>query len=340
MNTGLGSIGMSALIWAAGAFAPTLASIDKDLEDPAGGHSFTVTGTNLAAASAITVGGTAGTITGTTGTTVTFTAPAKTVGSAYDVIVTTPAGAATLSSAILYWDPTQIPNCDAYLDSRLGVSLSGSDVTAWACQENGTSFVSTASFRPVRVTNVFNSTIPAIRFAPNQWVRATRRATTGQAAKCAFWVGKHTSSDTSQSSTANAPLTVVGDSTGSVFSSIGFSGGAIAHTVSPAGGAFTLTTKGSGFNDGNVRLYGVTHVDGSGGNDPLSAWSGVTQQGSTVLINFTPASDGWDSVGCGFSNLDGFDGDLGAVVVLFADISSTNHTRLHKWAQIVFGAAA
>ena len=89
----------------AGGSPPTISSLNYAQGDTiGGGQSIVVTGTNLASASAVDIGGTAQTITGTTSTTVTFTLAARAAGSGLTLTVTTPGGTAT--TTFEYWDPS------------------------------------------------------------------------------------------------------------------------------------------------------------------------------------------------------------------------------------------
>lgn len=334
-------VGPRFAVWraAAGATpAPVLSSVDFDLFDVAGGESITITGTGLGSATLCTVGGTSCTITANTPTSLTFTTPAKTAGS-YNLQVTT-AGGASNTISLEAWSPASISGIDSYFDSRKGVSVSGSDVTTWTEQTRSAAYTSVASQRPTRVLAVFGSQ-PAIRFAKPgttndaQWVKGTRRGLTN---KSIFWVGKYTSSDASQVYDGNAPLTLVGDTTGSIVTSCGLSAGVLRNMqFNPS--VWVTTDRGSGLNDGNARLMGWTHA--SGGD--LKAYVGTTQQGATATVTFN-ASNGYDVIGGGYKDNtnadDGYAGDIGAVVIVDGVVSGGDLTKLHKWSRVGFGAAA
>lgn len=87
----------------AGTPAPALSSLNFDLSDTLGGDPIVITGTNLTAASSVTVGGLGATITANTATSLTFTMPARTAG-LHNVQVTT-AGGASNTLAIEAWAP-------------------------------------------------------------------------------------------------------------------------------------------------------------------------------------------------------------------------------------------
>jgi hypothetical protein len=311
------------------AATPALTSLNFDLADKAGGTPITITGTDLGSATGCTVGGTSASITANTSTSLTFTMPAKTAGS-YNVQVTTSAGSSNTLS-IEAWSPDQITGIDSYFDSRKGVSLSGSDVTTWTEQSRSAAYTGGLGNRPTRVATVFGSS-PAIRFSPQQWVVGTRRALASGLSY--FWVGKWTSSDTTQGHPANPPLTVVGDDHSGTYGAGGASGGALSYVHYNAG--YQNTTRGSGLNDGSARLCGWTHNSASG---DIKAYVGTTQQGSTANVAYATATFSYTSVGVGWGpSVDGFDGDLGAVIVVSGVISAGDMTKLHKWARAEFAA--
>ena len=72
---------------------------------PAGGTVFTITGTNLSGAT-VTFGGNSATITSNTGTVITGTTPAGTVGTTVPVVVTTPGGTASAGAFTYLGVPT------------------------------------------------------------------------------------------------------------------------------------------------------------------------------------------------------------------------------------------
>lgn len=324
---------------------PNLTSLDFDVADTDAGDSITITGTNLSSASSCTVGGTSATITNNTSTTLTFTMPAKAAGS-YNVQVTTAAGSSNTLS-IEAWNPGQIANIDGYFDSRKGLTLSGSDVTVWTEQSRSTGYNSRASFRPTKVNSVFGAN-PAVRMNGSQYVAdSLRLLDSGTRGASVFWVGKWTSSDNTEDVyEGNCPLTVVADSSNNIVVSWGASAGVILKKT--YSGSWGQAQGGSSLNDGVTRLVGSTHDDVS--ND-LKFYIGATQTGGTVSPTYS-SSTGWTTIGGAYSDgltagspaiftaADGFDGDLGAVIIVHAVISSGDRTKLHTWARAGFGAAA
>lgn len=81
---------------------PTITTVTPNTGLAAGGTAFTIVGTNLTGATALTIGGTAATSRVIVDDThITAVTPAKTAG-AYDVVVTTPAGSGTKTNGFTY----------------------------------------------------------------------------------------------------------------------------------------------------------------------------------------------------------------------------------------------
>ncbi|CAN2226762.1 Listeria/Bacterioides repeat [Candidatus Nanopelagicaceae bacterium] len=81
--------------------APTYSSISVNSGSTAGGTATTITGTNLLGATAVTVGGAAATIVSTSDTQIEITTPVGTSG-AKNIVITTPGGTVTATSAFTY----------------------------------------------------------------------------------------------------------------------------------------------------------------------------------------------------------------------------------------------
>jgi large repetitive protein len=84
--------------------APTIGPLSPSSGSVDGGETVTISGTNFNTISdtTVTFGGTSCTVTGVTSTSITVTAPARDNGGAVDVVVTTPGGTATATSAYTY----------------------------------------------------------------------------------------------------------------------------------------------------------------------------------------------------------------------------------------------
>jgi hypothetical protein len=88
--------------------APTLSSVDVSVGDAAGSVTIVLAGTNLTGTTGVTLGGTACTgVVVDSDVQVTCVTPAKTASeTALDIVLTTPGGSATLSSAYTAWAPS------------------------------------------------------------------------------------------------------------------------------------------------------------------------------------------------------------------------------------------
>jgi formylglycine-generating enzyme required for sulfatase activity len=94
--------GLRVARWPWGASPPFLNSVAPNASVSTGGGAITITGTNLTGTSSVTIGGNHATsVVVLNDTTVTAVAPAGTVG-AHDVVVSTPAGSATLTDGFVY----------------------------------------------------------------------------------------------------------------------------------------------------------------------------------------------------------------------------------------------
>lgn len=89
---------------AAPSIVPTITSITKNAGTSAGGLTVTITGTNMAAVTAVTFDGTTATISSKTATTVVVVTPAHSAG-AVNVVVTNPSGSATSTNGYTYVTP-------------------------------------------------------------------------------------------------------------------------------------------------------------------------------------------------------------------------------------------
>lgn len=131
----------------------TLTSISPATGTAAGGTSVTLTGTNLSGATAVTFDGIAATsVAVVDGTTVTATTPAHAAGGV-DVVISTPAGSATLDDGFTYAATvtlTAVTAASGSASGGLGVTLTGTGLT-------GTTSV-TFDGMPATSVNVVNST--------------------------------------------------------------------------------------------------------------------------------------------------------------------------------------
>jgi hypothetical protein len=123
--------------------SPSVAKISPASGPTAGGTSVTITGTNLAAATSVKFGTTAGTITGNSPSSVTATSPAGAVGTS-DVTVTTPGGTSPTSSGdkFTYVGPpsvTGISPTNGPSSGGTSVTITGTNLSAATTVSFGTS---------------------------------------------------------------------------------------------------------------------------------------------------------------------------------------------------------
>lgn len=311
---------------------PSISSISPNVGDIAGGITVTITGTELTGASAVTVGGTAGTsVTVVSSTSVTFVTPAK-AAALYDVVITTPGGSGTLNNGFESWYPTALA-CNAVYDAELNVTHVANSVSSWGDQAGVAGAVTqgTAGAKPTYASNAFG-TRHGLTFDIGDWLDAAG-AQTQAGGRSVFVVCKWTSSDaTADVPNVNPPLTIVGNTVGSVYTAFGASAGALSDIEYI--GAHTEFNAGSGYNDGQPKLIGVTHNSSTNDLKFYLSSTLLSTQSATY-----PAGSSWSNIGTGYLNLDGFDGTIASVIILTNVISSDDLTRLSKWSSGKWGTA-
>lgn len=138
--------------------APVVLSMDPAIGPLGAGTAVTITGTNFTGATAVTIGGTACTsIVVVNATTITCVTPAKSAG-IYDLVVTSPNGSGTLTGGYAALSMA------LWLRADRGITLNGSNVSAWADQSGGGNNVSqgTAGNQPA-----FNSSNGSFNSKPS-----------------------------------------------------------------------------------------------------------------------------------------------------------------------------
>ena len=151
-----------------------------------------------------------------------------------------------------------------------------------------------------------------------------------------FWVGR-TREQSTWRDFVNPAMTVVGDYSGACRAQAGYSGDQIELVVTDALGAWAdgHVLRGSGMNDGQVRLVGFTHdTDGS-----VTAYIDGLQSGDVALTSYDTVYMGWNLVGAGYSGGNPAQVMLGLVVVVpdvvvAADIEKLT-TFSRKWGAAV-----
>jgi hypothetical protein len=320
---------------------PTVASLNYSQGDTAGGgQSIIITGTNLDSAQSVSFGASSAAITSNTSTTITCTLPAHAAG---NVTVTVMTSGGSTTTSFTYWAPDQITGIDVYLDANKGVSTTSSNVNTWTDQSsNGVVFTGGASAgmtKPTQVSNVFGS-LPSIRFAsgtPENVEAAAKR--TMASGFSAFAVAKTSTTFSARSAAPNAAGTIVGEYGSGAWFAFGIDAGASAgarfNEWDSPGNIEHGFTAGSGLNDGAVRLIGVT----TDTTPNRKIYVGATQQGSTdsPAGGYSATNSSYQDIGCGRTGVDGFAGDLGAVIIVSGVISAGDLSKLNAWAQQRFG---
>lgn len=309
-------------------FGPTVSAVSYGVVDTAGaGQRIVVTVSDSTGATGITAGGVAFTSFAIDDATHVSGIPGAHAAGVVDVVVLTPVGNGIGVGLIEYWDPSEITGATRYWDSSKNVTdAGGGEVSSWIdgiAADDGTQAVSIN--RPILTASVFD-TMPSIKFTPEQWL--TLSAGEGPISPFSYFiVMKTTSTDATPSDiTFNVATTFLG---GSGWSGFGMSNGTIAYK------SFDVAEEawGSGINDGNAHLIGMTsdatptrqgYLDGSATGTP------------TALAG--SADSYYDHIGNGLANVDGFDGDVGAFISLGGTvISGGDLTKLNAWSQQRFG---
>ncbi len=241
-------------------------------------------------------------------------------------------GVAACPSAFEYWTPAQITGIDAYLDADKGIAGDG-PVATWGDQGPNARVFGQADpgRQPVRTANAFGY-LPSVRFTPSQFVKLGAPVPL-EAGSSIFAVARWTATTNAFPAPGNAgnvPLTLVGDGT-SAYGSFGAQGGAVASNHYT--GSAILVTGGEALNDGVVRLIGATYDS----TVTTKIYVGNAEQGvdhtSAALIGLNT----YDTIGAGYPGADGWDGDVGAVVIVAGVISVEDRTKLDVWAQQRWG---
>lgn len=311
---------------------PTISSLNFTVGDPAGaGQSVIITGTNCSTVSACTFGGTSATITGQTATTVTVTLPAHAAG-LVDVVITNPDGSATATNGFEYWEPKQISSIVACWDAEKGVTDS-SGVTDWLDQSGNAHDLTESTNKFTYTPSAFGS-LHGLTSTGNKLLSTSR--VVQNSGRSVFWVAKYTSTKSTRLEYAgNAPLTVIGDASGSVNNNAGHDAGTLCYMNYDGVTPWASTTRGSSLNDDTTRLYGWTH-DTSGN---LKAYVGTSQQGTTASQVYDTTAAAFNTIGQGFGGLllDGFAGTIAMALVVNAIISGADLTKLNAWSQQRWG---
>ena len=247
-----------------------------------------------------------------------------------------------------YWTPGSITNLDVYLDAAKGVTADAvtNAVSSWKDEgPNAREFVQADVLnQPTKQDAVFGP-MPSIRFQPTvdaagthfTFVRMTGNVSHPEG-RSIFAVAKWTAAGGAPGNLGNVPLCIVGDA-GSGYGSFGANAGAIESNHNNGG---VVVPRGAGLNDDQARLIGVTNevIDQlTHTSVETKMFVGNNQQGLDHFAGQLVGPNTYDAIGAGAPNgtENGWEGDLGAVIIASGPISVEDRTKLDLWAQQRFG---
>lgn len=319
---------------------PILKTLNYTIADTGGGDLITISGQALDGALSVTVGGTAGTLSSVSPTSLQFFTPAKAVGT-YPVVVTGTGGSSN-SLTLEFWDPLQLTNVAFYVDSRKGLSLSGANVLSWANQVDATSYTSASGSRPTLVSGTFQTGgKPSVNFNGSQYLKsATDPSAAGS--KTVFWVSKVTTSG-SFSGNGNVGSVVIGNyktyPAGSA-GNFGLSNGTPSwtHSNNIRGGAVSGDWPPS--NEDGTGTWASLIRNNNQFSDPLdnSITARFYQNNLYTLADNTLGANSlvYNAIGVGFSNNNAFTGDMGCIIITTSLMSDADRNKLYAWSQVSF----
>ena len=251
--------------------APTVTGVSPNNGPTTGGTSVTITGTNLAGATAVHFGGTAGAITNDTPTSITATAPAAGVGTV-DVTVTTPGGTSATSSADQFSDGPVPPappsgatqSNSAASDTPTGTataSLPGNSISASGTGLGAVTVAQYASNPTSGAVSGGTGVFYDVKVAPGtQWTSLTITVCSlgsgGQS--ISWWNGSAWvpfSNQSFNSSTGCVTATVNGSTSPTLAQ---LTGTPIAATTPLGGGYWSVASDGGIFSYGDASFFGST----------------------------------------------------------------------------------
>jgi hypothetical protein len=248
-----------------------------------------------------------------------------------DVVATNTAGPSVPVAAFEYWTPAEITDVDVYLDAGKGVVVEGTRVAEWADSgDNERVFAQPHAARRPRWIQAGFGVVPAIQFRPLRALLLPEGVSFTSGVSI-FAVARWTATtDTITGSAVNAPLTLVGDLANGR-NAFGASADRIdSNYAAPSGPVAVL--RGTDLNDGVARLIGAT-VDAT---TTTKIYVGNNQVGVDDLRSPIAELE-YDAIGAGASVADGWDGDVGAIVIAAGELTVADRTKLDLWAQQRFG---
>ncbi len=315
---------------------PTLASVNYAVVNTLGGSAVTLTGTNLTGATGVTFAGVACTsVVVVNSTTVTCVTPVAAAG-LHDFVITTPAtpvGTATLTNGAKAWYPTQIANIEAFYDSEVGVSTTGSNVTTWATQTGALDLGNVGSEWPTYVASVFG-TRHAVRYTDRRQILQLASHRVNAAGQTRFMICQYRSSVPSIALASQCGMTMFSDSPAPVYDSWGLDAGRM-DRVCYNGSDWNHYQRASSLNDGLPRLLIMSHAT----SNVIKQYVGNVQQGADANHAYNTGTFGWQNVGVA----DGSDGYVGDIAVLGSCngiMSAGDRSDLDVWSKSTYGTRA
>lgn len=283
----------------------------------------------------------------------------------FNITVTNPdTQAATLASAVRYWDPRCMFGVDdrgCYVDSRKGLALTGADVDSLTDQMNGNVFTGGLGGKPKPTIDAlaFGGHTDAIltdEVAPSVGQEATALIGTSKTLPNAgrmlvyLAVVKTTSQDAATDFYAgNAPNTIIGDNSGSIEATFGLEGSELCFKAYRGG---WLTNKyGNGLTDGVARLLALAadykdQAAAVGSRPDARGFSGSVELGYAEMgyDAFTTYNTLFGSYASGTGDTagDAFKGHFGMAVMLDlpCPVNEGELETCEQWAAQSFGAVS
>lgn len=330
-RTNAGSVGAAPIL---ASFSPEWAETDGYFDGAA--VTIALAGSGFTGVTGVTIDGNACTnVTVIDDNNVTADVPAGTIG-LVDVTITGPGGSDSIVAGFEYVvKPSDLTSIYLWVDAELGITESGGDISGWDDQSGGSHDLtqSSGSLKPVWTAAAFGSR-HGVTFTPSNALALSAKHVhpTGFSWAC---VVQFTSSDTTSAYAGDAPLTVFGDATSGVYNGAGFSAGTARHMQyvgawTPTDG--TTTT----LNDGAPHHILFTHSHDVGATVKIYV-DGTLE--ASVAVSYNVVDNGFENIGSGYLNQDGFDGDLGEAIACDAVLTSTDATNLYNRAKRVWGVA-
>ena len=263
VTTALGTSSTSAADqYSAVAAAPTVTALSSSSGPTGGGSSLTVTGTNLAATTAVSFGTTAATFTVISNTSLSVTVPAQASGTV-DLVVTNPYGVSATSAADRYTYTATAPTVTG-LSAATGPAAGGSLLQISGTNFNGATQVSfggtvVTSFTVQDSTSILLNT-PALG-AGTVHVQVTSP------------YGTSGTSSADQYTAVTAPAVT-----------------SLSATSGPTGGGGTVTLTGSGFTNATQVLFGTTPAAYTVNSD--TSVTATVPPASAGVVTVSVSSDG------------------------------------------------